>query len=47
MYLFLWIFQEDEARDKAARIEHAEKRLATLTLELKVGHYDIPLHYSE
>lgn len=29
-------FQEEEIKDQAAKIEHAEQRLATLSYELKV-----------
>ena len=37
--------QEEEIKDKAAKIEYAEKRLMTLNLELKVSFR--PLHHPE
>lgn len=33
--------QEEEIKDKAYKLEHAEQRLATLTLELRVSFYSL------
>lgn len=38
---FVFMMQEDELKDKAARIEQAEQHLTTLRLELKVNFLNL------